>query len=114
MYKLTVPGQPVPFKRTRGSGKRRFNDAKYTAYKDAVGYAANVACAGFKPIGGDCHMELTFRRKNKRRVDIDNLCKSIMDALQGIVYEDDKQVTGLAATVEYQCDEPGVDIEVTW
>ena len=44
-----------------------------------------------------------------KRPDLDNLNKSVMDALNGIVYRDDCQVVTLNSTKVY-AQTPGVDI----
>ncbi len=43
----------------------------------------------------DVKITAYFFRKSKRRCDIDNLIKPTMDALSGIVFEDDQQVKQL-------------------
>jgi len=43
------------------------------------------------PIPGSLTVELTFFLGDGRRVDADNLSKCVMDGLNGIVWEDDRQ-----------------------
>lgn len=38
------------------------------------------------------------------RVDVDNLAKFVLDSLNGLVYQDDRQVVSLHATKVYDCD----------
>ena len=50
------------------------------------------------PAPSDTPVEVRLKFYNARKTsDIDNLSKSILDILQGIVYEDDRQVTKLVA-----------------
>lgn len=49
----------------------------------------------------------------KRVTDIDNFNKLILDALTGIVYEDDSQIEELTITKHYDKENPRVEIEIT-
>jgi len=47
--------------------------------------------------------------------DIDNLCKFVMDAFNGIVYEDDSQIVELKATKKFSCNKENtsyIDINI--
>lgn len=51
-------------------------------------------------------IDMSCRRPSKTKLsvprpDIDNLCKSVMDALNGILYEDDSQIISLQATKKW-------------
>ena len=48
-----------------------------------------------EPQDGYWDVTLTFYRKSGRQVDIDNLSKAVLDALNGVVWNDDKQVVHL-------------------
>lgn len=58
----------------------------------------------------------TIERAFAMKPDIDNIAKSVMDALNEIAYEDDSQVTLLVAEKrnERRDIEPHLDIEVFW
>ncbi len=45
-----------------------------------------------------------------KKPDLDNLAKSIKDALQGIIYKTDSQIFALALTKKYSPDEYGVEV----
>lgn len=47
----------------------------------------------------------------RKKPDLDNVAKIIMDALNGLAYEDDKDIVELQITKEYS-DEPRVVIEI--
>ena len=60
---------------------------------------------------GPVWMELDFFPPDRRRRDPNNLLKGIADALEGIVYHDDKQITKLAwETIDVSSDHPRVEI----
>jgi len=46
-----------------------------------------------------------------KRPDLDNICKSILDSLNGIAYKDDSQVVGLKID-KYYAEEPRVELEL--
>ena len=47
-----------------------------------------------------------------KKPDIDNICKSVLDALNGIAYEDDGQVVKIRASKEYTLQEERIEFEV--
>lgn len=85
-------------------------------YRDALKVYALEAMRGKKPLTGpvaiDIHFAFVQAKTNKniyptgRNIgDIDKLCRATLDALTGIVYEDDSQVSVLAANKFYRLDE---------
>ena len=124
MIIITVPGIPVPKARPRVNHK---TGAIYTP-KKSKDYEAKIKAEAQKeikePLRGPISMRIYFRfpkpKKYKGdsgwydlRQDIDNLVKSVMDALNGIAYKDDKQVTDLAAVKAWIDDsEPVTDIYI--
>jgi len=55
-------------------------------------------------------MTLKFWRENRRLCDLDNLVKSALDSLNGIVFEDDSQIDVLFAARAIDRDNPRVEI----
>lgn len=82
-YRFTVPGRPVGFIRPEQSGRRRYSNPRYEDYKRHVQLRAVIAKV--KPIP----------KTSSYHQDVDNVAKSIMDALQKIAYDDDDQVGSL-------------------
>lgn len=95
--KFTAPLEPVPFKRVNSNGKRRFNHPRYTSFKIQLGYFAKAAMQGRAPLQGA--IKITFHVYKKivptalNFGDWDNHAKAVSDALQGICFADDKQIT---------------------
>lgn len=123
---------PQPWRRARvarvGRGVRHFQDSATRGYEQAVGLAAKAAMGGREPFPGAVAGWLTFsmpipaswshRKAQDARLgltlpsvapDLDNLCKAILDGLNGVVFLDDKQVVYLEATKRY-ADRPGVAV----
>ena len=63
-----------------------------------------------KVMSTNCDMEATFFFKDKRRRDIDNYNKIVLDSLEGIVYEDDKQIQKLTIEKKISADNPRIEI----
>ena len=114
MIEFVVPGRPVPKARPRTSRAGRtmhvYTPRETAQYEKLVGYAALDAAKGhsfFEEIA--ISIKLFF--KDKRYGDLDNYTKSILDGLQGVVFENDRQVCRL--TVErHQDKEERAEVKV--
>lgn len=109
-WTMFVEGQPIPKARPRVWQGQAFTPEKTRTYETRVGWAARAT--GVLPAAGDVRITLAFLRTGARRADLDNLCKAVIDGLNGIAYDDDKQVTELHASVVYGSDKPGVHIAI--
>lgn len=118
---FTVSGDPVPQPRprvsTRGGFARAYVPAKHAVhpYRQALALAAKAA--GCKPHAEpvDVVIDLVFSRPKSHlnksgvkptapclpRVDIDNCAKAVLDALNGIAWVDDSQVSRLVVEKSY-------------
>ena len=67
-----------------------------------------------KVMSVDCEMEITLFFKDKRRRDVDNYNKLVLDALEGIVYEDDKQIKKLTIEKKISVDDPRIEIVINF
>ncbi len=95
VYSITIPGRPVPKSRPR-LGVRGRKAFVYTPpatkeYERLVGWVAR--CAGCKPTKRPVKVWLYIYHRGK--MDADNVCKSILDGLNGVAFEDDDQVVEL-------------------
>jgi Holliday junction resolvase RusA-like endonuclease len=118
---FTVPGEPVPQPRprvsTRGGFARAYVPAKHPvhAYRAAIANAARAAGAGVhgEPVG--VLIDLVWERPKSHirksgvkpdapqypRCDVDNAAKAVLDALNGVAWEDDSQVCSLTVAKHY-------------
>lgn len=46
-------------------------------------------------------VDLCFRFARKYQIDLDNMFKPLLDALQGVVYKNDSQIYSISATKEF-------------
>jgi Holliday junction resolvase RusA-like endonuclease len=131
--RIVVPGAVVPWKRAQ---RRRldngtvitFTDRSVEAYHATVRMAAERAMAGRSPFTGAIEMVITalfpvpasWSRKRQAQAlagtiakvtkpDIENACKGVMDALQSVAYQDDRQIVKLTALKLYG-DRPRLEI----
>ncbi len=93
--RFVIPGPPIPKARARTVRLKNGGVASYTPDSTAA-YARKVAMcartAGVRRIEGGVYVGIYFYLPDRRVRDLDNLQKSIWDALQGIAYENDNQI----------------------
>lgn len=121
MIRFNVPGTPVSKARPRVT-KRGFSytPKKTVMWENRVAFYGNLR----RPkelIDGPIAMKLTFyfaKPKSRKKYnhpscgkDVDNLAKSIMDPLQGIIYTNDSRIVDIIIRKRY-APEPSVDIEI--
>ncbi|MBA4544495.1 RusA family crossover junction endodeoxyribonuclease [Thermoactinomyces daqus] len=95
MIKFTVPGRPIPAVRMTQRSKWDKYAQRYLAYKREVAWFAKLAAK--EPISGYVEARIRFYVYGRRRMDIDNLIKSVLDGANGICYEDDRLVWKITA-----------------
>jgi Holliday junction resolvase RusA-like endonuclease len=135
IYRCFIPGRPVPWQRTSGSGKRRYTDPRYKAWCQGAELFMVRACPGRPPgykqatgLKVIVHMQ---RPKNRPRwvekalwdsgacyqttgkADADNYLKGIGDCLEraGIVHNDVYIVEAYVTKLHHsRSGKPGVDV----
>jgi Holliday junction resolvase RusA-like endonuclease len=90
-----VDGEPVPKQSFRAAKGRGYTDPRVKAWQELVTISGRLAMAGRSPFAGKLAVRVVFVLSNHRRVDLDNLNKGTMDALNGICWNDDTQITSL-------------------
>ena len=65
-------------------------------------------------VTGDCKVRVDVQFPTRRRCDLDNYLKIVMDAMNGFVYLDDSQINEIHATKSYSKNEPFTRIIVEW
>ena len=125
MKSFFIPGTPIPQGSMKIIGNRRMIHTRQKdlyAWREAVGQAATGA--GVQPLEGSVTVDAWFYLQRKKSVtrdhpnvrpDLDKLTRAILDALTGIAYKDDAQVTRINVSKEYakQLDSVGVCVTVT-
>jgi len=109
---FTIFGNPVPKQRPRlGKGNRTFTPKKTKDWEKTVADYCGIATGGD---GFECDVSvwIVFYRKDRVNVDLDNLIKAILDGMNKIAYDDDKQVVEIHAWLKYDRDNPRVEVKV--
>lgn len=114
--KFSVTTEPVPFKRAMTNGKRRFNDPRYSNFKEEIGFWAKLTMDANELALFDgairLHVDVftKYEPTSLKAGDVDNHLKAAMDALNGICYRDDRQIVD--ATVNIFKGDPHITIEL--
>ena len=107
---FSVYTDPVPKGRPRLSRMRVYTPKKTIDFESYVKNTARIAMRNASLFSGPIEVSLVFLLKKPKRVqrvypsvrpDIDNYIKSVCDAFNGVVWEDDSQVVRLSAAKVY-------------
>jgi len=92
MYKIVIPGRPVPKGRPRFNRRTGavYNPARTKQYEELVGWCAKQVIK--EPLNCELAVYIDVYVKNNVFPDIDNIAKSVLDGMQGVAYENDKQI----------------------
>lgn len=108
ILKTMPPALNATYKSGRGGKFYKSKDSK-TA-QDAIRWEIRSQYRG-KLIEHNVAVEIVFYWKDKRR-DIDSGLKSLLDALTGIVWKDDRQVIDLHVWKEVDKENPRVELDI--
>lgn len=109
-YNLVVNGEPNSLKRHRFSKGKTYNPSK----QDQITFADSLNWNS-DPITSDMSIQLKFyferpkshkkniakQPKHPLKKDLDNLVKFVLDAMNKVVFDDDKRVIQITASKEY-------------
>jgi len=115
---LHIAGEPVAKGRPRlGKAGNVYTPAATTAAERVIGWAVKAAHPGVEPTALLVGLAVDFRSRvpatqRNGRPDLDNLCKTVQDALNGIVWGDDSQVVELHATLRRGVPDPGTTLRI--
>ena len=94
MIQLELPFPPSLNHYYRHVGPRTLISREGRTFRKKV--CAILAAAGIKPITGPLHIEIKIYPPDRRRRDVDNLQKALLDALEhGCAYLNDNQIVRL-------------------
>lgn len=109
MHKFIVT-TPIPSVNSLYRG-RRFLTKAGKETKGAIGAEITVQ-RNFEPIKGNVTLNVIFYFGNKRKNDIDNRLKALLDCMTGLLYKDDSQITELHVYKEYDKENPRTEISI--
>lgn len=92
-YSLTIPGDPAIKSRPRVYQGRGITDNKTHKAEQIISDEFHRKYPGAEPLRGNVWILCSFYMESRRHKDWDNLAKLVCDALNGIAYKDDVQIT---------------------
>lgn len=110
--RFTVSGDPVPKQRARvvrgKDGKTRaFTPDKTKSALEQVAWSFRAAAGSYEPEPDATYgIFALFFMGNRQRKDVDNLLKTVLDALNGLAYADDSQVVEVSARKSMVLNDP--------
>ena len=94
MIELELPYPPSVNHYYRRVGPRTLISREGRAFREKV--CADLAASGIDPLSGRLHIQIEVFPPDRRRRDIDNIQKALLDALEhGGAYHDDSQIVKL-------------------
>ena len=110
--RFCVPLSPVSVNQGYRVGRgRMFKSPAAVAYQQGIALAGKRAMRGKEPMTGSLEVRLLFVYSTERN-DIDGAIKPTLDAMQGSVYGNDRQVRALKVAKHKDPEAPRVEIEV--
>lgn len=100
---LFYQGRPLSWARTAIHNGRRITPKAQRIYKRQVALFCAAQTAARQDWPSECpdarfRVRIDFSLGDRRRCDVDNLCKAVLDACNGIAWLDDNQIDELHAT----------------
>lgn len=124
-HSFVIQGRPVSKKNTWGAARTKYGARIYQSNKNIKGYceAARIQFAfqakknGFQRIPKGVGVALRVRvffLSTQGSMDVHNACETLLDALQGVCYDNDNQVVGFFHPPERFIDNarPRIEVEV--
>lgn len=123
-----VEGEPVSKHRARAKVRRKRDGSLYcklvtddetSAQEMAVGLAFKAAYPGREPLPAGTRIDVwcVFAegpRQRQQWQDVDNLGKLVLDALNGVAWQDDKDVRSVSMDVHRGSDVPHTWVSIVW
>ena len=111
--KIILEGKPMSTNSIyRNHGHIMFMTKEGKALKTSYQYQALSQREGNKPWAGNIVIDIKLYFGDKRRHDIDNYNKILLDAMTGILWEDDSQIVKMTIWKLYDKEKPRIEIEI--
>lgn len=129
---FTIPGEPVAKARPRMTRTGHvYTPSKTKNYEAHIQDVWRRSCAPTLPTGHplrvfiDAYFSVPKSYSKKRKAemqnapythkpDADNVAKSVLDALNGLAFDDDSRIYVLRTTKQYTPDDPRVEVTLEW
>lgn len=114
---VTLPYPPSANRYLRHTARGTYRTNEANAYRTQAQWLAKKAC--FTPVAGPVMVGVTLHPKTTNKgvasatvLDLDNCLKVAMDAMQGIAFENDKQVKQISMAYGEPMPDGGLTLEV--
>lgn len=101
---VLVEGEPRSKARVRFGNGRAYNSKLQKESEQLLGLHMRAVIA--EPVPGNVSVACLFYRSSRQRIDLDNLLKQVLDSGNRICWNDDRQVTAIAGSVQLDRDRP--------
>lgn len=109
---ITIKTKPIPVNQKYGViNGRMLLQKKYRDTKEAIAWEIASQWPK-KPLTEDLCLNVIIYLGTKRKTDIDAYLKILFDAGEGIIYENDYQITELHVFKEYDKENPRIELSV--
>lgn len=108
---FTATGCPIPKQSFRVGKNGGYTDPRVTRWQDNIAAEAHQAMYQRDVMEGPVEVYIDFYLPDRRRRDIDNLSKAVLDACNGIVWQDDQQIVSLHLNKYLDSPELGVTVQ---
>lgn len=95
MFTLLIPGDPVAKGRPRVYQGHAITPRRTVAAENRIYTEFRTRYPDATPLDGPLRLEAEFWMSRRGKPDVDNLLKTVLDALNGVAYKDDQQVESL-------------------
>lgn len=96
---MTKPLSVNRYYSTSQSTRRLYITTDGAAYKKGI--QNGMQLAGITKLAGNISLDIQLKLDKKRKMDIDNCLKPLLDSLQGYLYDDDSQVQTLTISKQF-------------
>lgn len=123
MLEFTIHGPPVPWQRAgqKRVGRKviKFTQPETAAFQRSIKVSAMVQLQTRKrmgeltwPLDGRYGLTVVAHFENKRRRDLDNMLKTVADALNQLAYHDDSQIDEMTVFRKYDATHPRTEVRL--
>lgn len=112
---LTYTYEPKAMPRAARNGLRTHMPDDYMAYRSALSFAMLAArrlAVNPPPKDQPMSVRVVFAMSTRRRVDLDNLLKTVLDAGNNVLWDDDHLVHHVEMDKVYRAGNPSTELEV--
>lgn len=111
VLRFVIPIHPIPKQSVRFGYRKGYTPKRIKSYEKKIEQVVQqFATQNFED--ALLTVELWFYRENRIRTDCDNLAKPVMDAMEGILFDNDNQVMDLNIRKRFDKQNPRIEVAI--